>query len=68
MNTEWGVDESLCIYCRKHWTKYDIDAGVLSLGRIKRYIKCDINDRMSNHCTDQVCMDCYEKEGLGLLE
>ena len=68
MKTEWDVDECLCIYCRKHWTKYDINAGVLSLGRIKRYIKCDIDDIMSNHYTDQVCMDCYEKEKLGLLE
>ena len=68
MKTEWGVDESQCIYCRKQWTKYDIDAGVLSLGRIKRYIKCDMYDFGSNHYDDQVCVDCYEKEALGLLE
>ena len=65
--SEWDVPLELCIFCRKHWTKYDIGAGVLSLGRISRRVKCDINDIMSNHCTDQVCDDCYEKQMLGKL-
>ncbi len=55
MKTEWGVDESLCIYCRKHWREVIFNT------------KCKWYDHFSNHCTDQVCMDCYEKEQLGLL-
>ena len=65
--SEWDVPLELCIYCKKHWTKFDIGSAVLSLGRSRRYIKCDMYDTMSNHCTDQVCNDCYEKEQLGKL-
>tara|TARA_Y100001963_G_C6567948_1_gene347479 strand:+ start:140 stop:340 length:201 start_codon:yes stop_codon:yes gene_type:complete len=66
MKTEWDVDESLCIFCKKHWKKVEISLANLFSKR-KRYVKCDIYDMGSNHYDDQTCFDCYEKALLGKL-
>lgn len=66
MKTEWGVDESLCIFCKKHWKKLETSlANVFS--KRKRYVKCEMYDFGSNHYDDQVCVDCYEKQMRGKL-